>query len=296
MIVSAQGLGKSFGATRALHEATFDIEEGATGLLGPNGAGKTTLLRILLGLLPADGRASVLGLDPMREPLKVRARLGYMPESECVVPGMPGVEVVAYMGRLAGMPYRVALKRAHEVLYYVGLEEQRYREASEYSQGMQQRLKLAIALVHDPDLLFLDEPTNGLDPKGRVEMLTLIRELAREHRKNVVLSSHLLPDVEEVCSRVIVLSNGRVARVGALADLTGFVADSFEFEVAGEEERFRAELRALGAVVEGSTAKLPPGSDPSLLFRAALASGARIRQLRPVRLTLEEVFLEAVER
>ncbi|MHC5044367.1 MAG: ABC transporter ATP-binding protein, partial [Planctomycetota bacterium] len=275
-----------------------EIGEGATGLLGPNGAGKTTLLRVLLGLLPASGTARVLGLDPMRQPRQVRALLGYLPESECIIPGMFGVDVVAYMGRLAGMRQRDAFKRAHEVMYYVGLEEERYREATEYSVGMQQRLKLATALVHDPPVLFLDEPTNGLDPKGRDDMLTLIRELASEHGKHVLLSSHLLPDVEQVCTDVVMLRDGRVARQGPIEELTVSEGGSYRVVVHGDAARFREELRAAGAEESGGEevlVRLAAGSDTSVVFRAAVAAGAQVRGLRPVRRMLEHVFLDAVK-
>jgi ABC-2 type transport system ATP-binding protein len=234
----------------------------------------------------------------MRRPVAVRARVGYMPESECLIPGLYGVDVVAYMGRLAGMGSRAAFKRAHEVMYYVGLGEERYREASEYSLGMQQRLKLAIALVHDPDLLFLDEPTNGLDPAGRDEMLTLTRELAAEHGKNLVLSSHLLRDVEQVCSNVVMLKEGRVARQGPIAELTSSQRGSFEVQIRGDRERFERELRAVGGLAQGDGelhVLLPEGAGTEAIFRAARASGAQVRGLRPTRRSLEEVFLKEVE-
>jgi len=295
VIISTKNLSKRFGNVVALDDFTCEIGEGATGLLGPNGAGKTTLLRILLGLLPGTGSALVMGLDPMRRPRQVRARLGYMPESECVVPGLLGVDIVAYMGRLAGMPRRDAFKRAHEVMYYVGLEEERYREAQEYSVGMQQRLKLATALVHDPALLLLDEPTNGLDPKGRDAMLTLIRELATDHGKNVLLSSHLLPDVEQVCTEVIMLRQGRIAQRGPIAELTTSDRGTYEVVVHGDKERFGAALLAAGAETNGSYVTLPADTDTTLIFRAAVDAEAQVRRLKPVRRTLEDVFLDAVE-
>ncbi|MHC4135705.1 MAG: ABC transporter ATP-binding protein [Planctomycetota bacterium] len=297
MIVSTRNLSKTFGSTVALQGVVCEIGEGATGLLGPNGAGKTTLLRVLLGLLPASGTARVLDLDPMREPRQVRARLGYLPESECIIPGMFGVDVVAYMGRLAGMLQRDAFKRAHEVMYYVGLEEERYRETSEYSVGMQQRLKLATALVHDPPVLFLDEPTNGLDPNGRDEMLTLIRELASVHGKHVLLSSHLLPDVEQVCTDVVMLRDGRIAQQGPIEELTTSEGGAYAVVVRGDAARFRAELRAAGAEESGTDevlVRLPAGEDTAVVFKAAVAAGAQVRGLRPLRRTLEDVFLDAV--
>jgi ABC-2 type transport system ATP-binding protein len=298
MILSVHGLRKAFGTTVALDGVSCEIGQGATGLLGPNGAGKTTLLRILLGLLPAEGQANVLGLDPTRQPVAVRGRVGYMPESECLIPGLFGVDVVAYMGRLAGMPGRSAFKRAHEVMYFVGLGEERYREANEYSLGMQQRLKLATALVHDPDLLFLDEPTNGLDPSGRDEMLTLLRELSTEHGKNLVLSSHLLRDVEQVCTHVVMLKEGRLARQGPIEEMTSSRLGSFEVQVRGDGARFTQALLAAGAEARGDgelLVLLPEGTGPEAIFRAARESGAQVRGLRPTRRSLEDVFLEEVE-
>jgi ABC-2 type transport system ATP-binding protein len=300
VILSIRGLRKSFGATVALDGVDCEVGPGATGLLGPNGAGKTTLLRVLLGLLPAEGEARVMGLDPFREPREVRARLGYMPESECTIPGLPGVDVVAYLGRLAGMPARDAFKRAHDVMYFVGLGEERYRDASEYSTGMQQRLKLAAALVHDPELLLLDEPTNGLDPVGRERMLALLHELAREHGKHLLLSSHLLPDVEQVCTDVVMLRSGRVARKGPITDLTSGERGTYEVRVRGDTARFREEVARSAEVGEGVgegvyLVRLPAGGDTALVFRAAAATGAQVRGLREVRRTLENVFLDAVE-
>jgi ABC-2 type transport system ATP-binding protein len=302
VILTTRGLRKRFGATTALDGVDCEVGPGATGLLGPNGAGKTTLLRILLGLLPAEGEARVLGLDPFASPREVRARLGYMPESECTIPGLFGVDAVAYLGRLAGMPRRDAFKRAHEVMYFVGLGEERYRDAAEYSTGMQQRLKLAAALVHDPELLLLDEPTNGLDPSGREEMLKLLRELATDHGKHLLLSSHLLPDVELVCTDVVMLRGGRVARRGPIGELTSGELGTYEVKLKGDAARLREELlRAAAQVGEGGPGegallvRLPAGGDTAVVFRAAAAAGAQVRGLRAVRRTLENVFLDAVE-
>jgi ABC-2 type transport system ATP-binding protein len=265
LIIAVKDLHKRFGDTVALSGVTTEIEAGATGLLGPNGAGKTTLLRILLGLLPADGSATVMGIDPMRRPRQVRARLGYMPESECLIPGLLGIKAVAFLGRLAGMARRAALQRAHEVLYYVGLGEARYREVGEFSFGMQQRLKLAQALVHDPDLLFLDEPTNGLDPKGRHEMLTVIR--------------------------------GKVVRQGTIAELTKKTEDVFDVTWRGDEKRFGEELRRVGAEPlqnERYLVKVPSAQGTVPIFKAATAAGVQIRGLKPLRRSLEDVFMEAM--
>ncbi|MEE8105563.1 MAG: ABC transporter ATP-binding protein [Planctomycetota bacterium] len=295
MIISTENLTKHFGATLALESVSCAIEPGTTGLLGPNGAGKTTLLRILLGLLPAKGKATVLDIDPMRQPLAVRARLGYMPESECLIPGLTGVEAVSFMGRISGMPSRAALQRAHEVLYFVGLGEARYREVGEFSTGMQQRLKLAQALVHDPDLLFLDEPTNGLDPKGRQEMLAVVKELAVDHKKSVVLSSHLLPDVEAVCTNVVLMNRGRIVRAGPLAELTSDSDGSYSVQVRGDEEKFAAELASRGGSINERRVHLPDDAGTRLIFEAAAAAEVQLREVKPMRRSLEDVFMEAMD-
>ena len=194
---------------------TTAFAPGAVGLLGPNGAGKSTMIKALLGfIVPDRGRMRVLGLDVAEAPLEIRARVGYMPESDAHIPGMNAVSFVAYCGELAGLPRVDAMQRAHEVLFYVGLGEARYRNVETYSTGMKQRIKLAQALVHDPDLLFLDEPTNGMDPKGRDEMLELVRDLAHNKGVNLILSSHLLPDVEYTCDHVVVMDKGAIAAAG----------------------------------------------------------------------------------
>ena len=214
-VVQLDGVTVIYGANRALKNVSARFARGAVGLLGPNGAGKSTMLKALLGFVkPNEGRMTVLGLDVAKEPLAIRGRIGYMPESDAQIPGMNAVSFVAYCGQLAGLPAVDAMQRAHEVLYYVGLGEARYRNVETYSTGMKQRIKLAQALVHDPDLLFLDEPTNGMDPKGRDEMLELIRDLGHNKNVNLILSSHLLPDVEYTCDHVVVMDKGTSRRTG----------------------------------------------------------------------------------
>ena len=209
---------------------------GAVGLLGPNGAGKSTLLKSLLGfLVPEKGSMKVLGLDVATSPLEIRERIGYMPESDSHIPGMNAVSFVAYCGQLSGLPATDAMQRAHEVLYYVGLGEARYRNLETYSTGMKQRIKLAQAIVHDPDLLFLDEPTNGMDPKGRDEMLELIHDLAHNKNVNLILSSHLLPDVEYTCDHVVVMDKGTIATYGPIAALKGTAGRVYELRIKGDE-------------------------------------------------------------
>src|SRR5436189_1836811 len=228
-----------YGTNRALKGVTAKFATGAVGLLGPNGAGKSTLLKSLLGFVkPDQGRMTVLGMDVAASPLAIRGRIGYMPESDAHIPGMNAVSFVAYCGQLAGLPVVDAMQRAHEVLYYVGLGEARYRNIETYSTGMKQRIKLAQALVHDPDLLFLDEPTNGMDPKGRDEMLELIRDLAHNKGVNLILSSHLLPDVEYTCDSVVVMDKGQVATQGPIEELKGPTGRVYELRVKGDPRGF----------------------------------------------------------
>ena len=289
-----------YGGQAALRDVTAAFPAGAVGLLGPNGAGKSTLLKALLGFVtPAAGRMQVLGLDVAASPMRIRARLGYMPESDGHIPGMNGVSFVAYCGELAGLPRSDAMQRAHEVLHYVGLGEARYRNLETYSTGMKQRIKLAQALVHDPDLLFLDEPTNGMDPKGRDEMLDLVKDLATRKGVNLILSSHLLPDVEATCARVVVMHGGAVAAQGEIADLKAGRREVFEMRVKGDVDAFIRGLEAGGMECRGSGEAVmrvfvKPGQGPRDLFGAALRHQVQVRHLRPSLPTLEDVFAEAV--
>src|SRR6267378_3785057 len=219
-VVSLENVTVAYGKNEALRDVTTSFARGAVGLLGPNGAGKSTMIKALLGfIVPDRGQMRVLGLNVAEAPLDIRARVGYMPENDAHIPGMNAVSFVAYCGELAGLPRVDAMQRAHEVLFYVGLGEARYRNVETYSTGMKQRIKLAQALVHDPDLLFLDEPTNGMDPKGRDEMLELVRDIAARKGMTLILSSHLLPDVEFTCEHVVVIDRGRIAAAGPIAAL-----------------------------------------------------------------------------
>src|SRR5215467_8743819 len=246
-VVTLDGVTVAYGRNRALRDVTSSFAAGAVGLLGPNGAGKSTMIKSLLGfIVPEHGRMRVLGYDVAESPLEIRARVGYMPESDAHIPGMNAVSFVAYCGELAGLPRVDAMQRAHEVLFYVGLGEARYRNVETYSTGMKQRIKLAQALVHDPDLLFLDEPTNGMDPKGRDEMLELVRDLSHNKGVNLILSSHLLPDVEYTCDYVVVLNEGTVAAHGLISALKGPGGRVYEVRVKGELAPFVATLQAAG--------------------------------------------------
>jgi len=298
-VVTLEGVSRDFGRVRALDSVTLDIPRGAVGLLGPNGAGKSTMLKVILGLLPPGaGSLRVLGVDPVRDPTEVRRRVGYMPEQDAYVTGLTGVESVSFAGVLSGLPRSAAMQRAHTVLNYVGLEEVRYRKVEEYSTGMRQRVRLAQALVHDPELLFLDEPTNGLDPAGREEVLDVVRDLAGRHGKNLVLCSHLLRDVERTCSSVVLLAQGRVARRGTMAEVRGGRKDWLRVTGRGDPGPMEEALRAAGCTVTREPGHLlvgvPAGTGTAPVFRAAAALPWDLRSVGPEEVSLEDVFVEAV--
>ena len=300
-LVEFRDLTVSYGPLVALSGVTGAFPPGPTGLLGPNGAGKTTLLKTLLGFLkPDSGDIVAFGLDPRIRPLEVRRRIGYMPEVDCHIPGMTAAAFVAFAGELSGMPRDEAISRAHEVLYYVGLGEARYRTVDTYSTGMKQRAKLAQALVHDPDLLLLDEPTNHLDiaSLGREEMLALIKDISRRRAMSLILCSHLLRDVEEVCDEVIVFNQGKVAARGPIAALTGPRRSVYDVRVKGDAAAFLTDLKDLGCEwresEDGYRVFMADGTGPEVLFKTARAAGVQVRYLRPGAESLEDVFLRAL--
>ena len=299
-VVELDNVTVTYGANRALQDVSARFGAGAVGLLGPNGAGKSTMLKALLGFVkPDQGKMTVLDLDVAREPLAIRARLGYMPESDAHIPGMNAVSFVGYCGQLAALPAADAMQRAHEVLYYVGLGEARYRNVETYSTGMKQRIKLAQALVHDPDLLFLDEPTDGMDPKGREEMLELIRDLARNKNVNLILSSHLLPDVERTCEHVVVMDKGTVVAFGPIEDLKGPSGRVYELRIKGDLAAFGEVLRGAGMDCHATDEDVmrvfvPDGQDQQALFALAAGHRVKVRHLRPSLPTLEDVFAKAI--
>jgi ABC-2 type transport system ATP-binding protein len=300
MLFSLHDITKTYGKITALRGLSVVVPPGAVGLLGPNGAGKTTMIRALLGLVTIDsGSGEVLGLDLHSHRLDIRQAVGFVPEDECLFPGVAGVDFVAYAGELCGMSRTNALQRAHEVLNHVELGEARYRPVESYSTGMKQRVKLASALVHDPRLLILDEPTNGMDPTGRMEMLELARDLAHGKEVSLLFSSHLLPDVEFVCDHVLVLAEGRLVAHGQIQELKGLHDQCYEVRVRTDAESFARRLGETGCTVtfqdRSLLVRLPSGQSPQMLWELAVAVGAQIRHLRPQRSTLEEVFLQAIE-
>ena len=305
-VAAVSGLTVRYGAKTAIDSLDMEIPEGCVGLLGPNGAGKTTLIKSLLGFVkPAAGSITVLGLNAAAESMEVRRRIGLMPEVDCHIPGMNAVTFVAYAGELAGMPANAALGRAHEVLEYVGLGEARYRNVETYSSGMKQRIKLAQALVHGPRLIFLDEPTNGLDPAGRQDMLGLVRDISHGKGVNVIVSSHLMPDIEYACDHVIVLRAGQVATQGAVDVLRATDRVLVDVELQLASGAFVEALRRRGTETlsqSGSRYQIvvPAGAAPvaksdigRMLFEAARESGAQVRAFRPAIRSLDDVFIEA---
>ncbi|HMP18164.1 MAG TPA: ABC transporter ATP-binding protein, partial [Gemmatales bacterium] len=258
------------------------------------------LIRTLLGLITIDsGTGTILGHDIKREALTIRQKVGFVPEDECLFPGTVGIEFVAYAGELGGMASTDAMQRAHEVLDYVGLSEQRYRPTDSYSTGMKQRLKLAAALVHDPKLLIMDEPTNGMDPPGREELIALCQDLCQNKGISLLYSSHLLPDVEAVCDYIIVMSQGKVITQGKLAELKKVQQQAFEVRVKLEQLRFSEKLTEWGCTVKPTEdallVTLPEGQQEGMFWELAAREGFQIRHLRPRRSTLEEVFLTAIQ-
>ncbi|MEZ4569415.1 MAG: ABC transporter ATP-binding protein [Thermomicrobiales bacterium] len=289
---------KAYGPIVALEALTVRVPEAAIGLLGANGAGKSTLIKGLLGLLePTSGSAAVLGMPVASQGPEIRQRIGYMPESDTLPGDVTAADFVGHMAEMSGLPTRAARQRANDVLYQVGLNEERYRLMREFSTGMKQRAKLAQAIVHDPDLVFLDEPTNGMDPQGRDEMLALIRKIHNELGITVMLSSHILGDVERVCDYVIMLDSGSLVVADDIANLRSTTADVV-IRIDGARNGFMAALRARGieATESGSEIVISASSDSEFdaVRDAVVESGVSLRALQPRELTLEDVYIRTV--
>jgi ABC-2 type transport system ATP-binding protein len=299
-IVDVRALTKDYGRVRVLHGITLRIGPGITGLLGPNGAGKSTLIKALLGLVRVtSGEGEVLGHELGKEVREIRSRIGFMPEDDCVIPGLTGIDTVAFSARLWGMEKREALRRSHEILDFSDVGEERYRPTEQYSTGMKQKLKFAQALVHDPDLLILDEPTSGLDPEQRPGMLNRIRFLAEKVGKAVIISTHILPDVQATCDEVIILAHGRVRLQERLETLQRPVTPSLTLRLFEGAEGMASRLESEGVPVTRLSAERLRGDSeaPGLvdrIWRAARESGAVVGGLEPARNSLEEIFLETV--
>jgi len=300
MSIEVNNIHFSYGKVKALSGVDLSLEESSIGLLGPNGAGKSTLLRILLGFLTPDaGEGKVLGYDIKEQQSLIRRYVGYMPEDDCFIPGMDAVTFTSYLGELSGMPRQEAMKRAHEVLYYVGLEEGRYRLLETYSVGMKQRLKLAQTLVHDPKLLFLDEPTSSLDPQGRKEILELIKDISSKRDIQVFISSHILPDIEAVCSHVVIMNKGQIAAQGEISKLKELKYRLYEIKLKGEALGFLQRLKKMGCRVEETEDMIRkvyvrPDKNPQEIFRIAAEEKIQIRHFVKSQSTLEDLFAKVV--
>jgi ABC-2 type transport system ATP-binding protein len=300
-IIHADALTRRYGAVVALDALTVAIDAGITGLVGANGAGKSTLVKILLGLVePTSGSATLLGHDVVADRGAIRALVGYMPEHDCLPPEMSATEFVSWLARCSGLPAGASRERAAEVLRHVGLFEERYRPMGGYSTGMAQRVKLAQALVHDPRLLILDEPTNGLDPAGRDDMLALIQRTGREFGMSVLVSSHLLGELERICDGFVLIDNGRLVRAERLGVLTGETG-TLVIEVDGDAAAMVRRLVAMGIAAQPERQRvlvqLPVGDDDRLVAQtydavrdAAVAIGAGLLRLERRRGHLEDLF------
>lgn len=292
-VVEITALTHDYGEVVALRDLDLQVPAGVTGLVGANGAGKTTMLRLLLGLLhPTSGSMRVLGHDPEREPLEVRARIGYMPEGDCLPKDQTAADFVAYTAQLAGIPPSEARRRASETLFLVGLEEERFRFIGDFSTGMQQRVKLAQSIVHDPDLVLLDEPASGLDPEGRQRMLDLIRRLG-QFDIDVIVSSHVLTDIEQTCDWVVMLDAGTLLRSGPMVgfDRLGTVL----VEVVDRPEELASALgqRGVSTTVDGRRLVVGPGDDglERAIVEAAASTGSGLIRMMRGSASLEDLFV-----
>ena len=291
---------KDYKNLRALDHVDLTIGEGITGLLGPNGAGKSTLIKVILGLVKLNsGHGKVLGLDIATQAREVRAAIGYMPEDDCYIAGMNGVEMVRFTASLNGMPPLEGLRRSHEILDFCGMGQERYRDVETYSTGMRQKLKFAQAIVHDPQLLILDEPTSGLDPEERVAMLNRIRSLAKEAQKVTLLSTHILPDVRQVCDHVVILAGGRICLDDTMENVNQPSNPGVFLRVLQKVDSLLSELGERFNVERIDEHQLflagEMNGDESLIWEAAQRAGSTITAMHPSQNSLEQVFMRAVE-
>ncbi len=299
-VIETQGLTKVFGAQRALDGVNLEVRPGAIGLLGPNGAGKSTFMKCLLQLQPISaGGAKLLGREVGREGREIRKRVGYTPEQDCHIPGMAGCEYVTYCAQLCGLPFQAARQRAHEMLDFVGMGQERYRKADTYSTGMRQRLKLAQAIVHDPEIVFLDEPTNGLDPKGQAQILELVQSLWRTYGITVVLSSHLLHDVDRICEQIIIIARGRVLVHDSLENLKARKRGAAEVVLAGNPLPLQAACARRGwsceLLVNGHVRVEHKADSLNPLLTVLNELKLAPLELIPSPNALEETFVQALE-
>lgn len=300
-VINLDGLEVRLGGRIVLDGLTGELHGKAIGLLGPNGAGKSTLINTLLGFhVPSRGSAQVFGMDTMHQRARIRQAIGYMPENDSFIGGITGVRFVRYMAELAGLPAREALERAHEALFYVGLGEVRYRKINTYSLGMKQLIKLAQALAHGPKLLILDEPTNGLDPMARQRMIQALQQIRKEGSIHLLISSHLLRDIDQTCDEVLILKGGRIAALCNIEEERRSHRNFIELESAGPTEEFCENLRGLGcecaSFADGRIKLVMPGGiETRDLYGVAERTGMQIRRIHRRRDSLEDIFMRAME-
>lgn len=300
-VISLDNLSVKFGGRPILKNLRGELRGRAIGLLGPNGAGKTTLIHTLLGFHPASsGTAKIFGADIQADANRIKSLIGYMPERDSFISKMSCIHFVRFMAELSGLPPATALERAHEALFFVGLGEARYRNVDTFSLGMKQLAKLAQAIVHGPQLIFLDEPTNGLDPPARQRMIKMIREVRDSGQAHIVLSSHLLRDVEECCEEIVILKNGELVVYCNLEEERKANKKFLMLETRGELKRFVAGVDAMGcecAMTSDHRLKiiLQDGTEIRDLYRLAADSQVQIRRLTYKRDSLEDIFLKAME-
>jgi len=301
LFLELDNLTVNFGRTTILESLSLQSDARAIGLLGPNGAGKSTLIKTLLGFIRASsGTARISGLDIYKDSRQIKALVGYMPEHESYITGLSPVRLLRFMAELCGLPSRDAMERAHEVLLYVGLGEVRYRNVETLSLGMQQKVKLAQALVHGPRLLILDEPTNALDPASRNDMIDLISDIVRNAQSHVILCSHILKDVEQCCDDVMVLNRGRIILSGNIQELKGVDEQIYDLRIKGNPDRFMADLAVHGcqcSINERGVIRitLPREEKTRMLFEIARKNDIQLRHFYYKQDSLEDVFIQALE-
>ena len=300
-LIALENIIKNYKSMRALDGVNLDIEPGVTGLLGPNGAGKSTLIKLLLGLVKlTSGTGTVLGHPLGLQGRQIRNKVGYMPEDDCYIPGMSGVEVVRFAACLSGLPTVEALRRSHEILDFCGMKQERYRIIDTYSTGMRQKIKFAASIVHDPEFLILDEPTSGLDPEEREALLTRIRLLWTQSGKSVLISTHILPDVQAICDDVVILSKGQVRLCESLENLSRTDSPSFNIRVFENRDQLAQSLRnrSLETTIEQNGNLIVESKNPELshlIWEAARESNTVIQSLIPAKNSLEEIFMATVQ-
>jgi ABC-2 type transport system ATP-binding protein len=300
-VITAKGLRKMYGPHLALDDINLEIQRGAVGILGPNGAGKSTLFKCLLGLITTtSGEGSVLGLDIRTQGEQIRSKIGYMPEYNALDPNLFAVDQVRYAGELLGMNSKNATQRAHEVLEYVGLKDQRYRKIETFSTGMLQATKLACALVHDPDILICDEPTNGLDQRARSFMLQTLNRTVKEGNRSVLMSSHVMDDVEDLCDSIVMIHKGRIVVQSSIEDLVEQVDKEVEMVIWGGASKMESQLssmglenRRLGRVIR---IKVEDESTVDKALQAAVSAGVQVRQMKEYEPDLEDIFLLVMDK